>query len=455
VLNTVPVSEEEWPGTRDGGAVLPWAGRRAARPAVLLLVPAALLTAAGPGHASGAAAWPGVAVTVGLAVATGGWLAGLAVLARPGGPARPRSLLVGYYLILLALLSTLVAWSPWFMLVSWTACVYVFALFEARWAFFAAALAGVALTAAQTRSALPSSHAVLPLFLLSLVAPLLVGGWWLGRESDTRRRLIAELADANSRLRAESELTARLREQLQEQAHAAGVQQERQRLAREIHDTLAQDLSAVVSQLEVALSEPALSGEIGGQHWQRPVAQARDVAREGLREARHSVRALASPLLDGGSLTGALRALAGRWQAQTGVEAFCHADDDVPPLPDEVQGALLRVAQAALANVAEHAAASRARLTLSWVDGTVLLDVWDDGAGFDPADTGHETAAGGPGRGFGLTGMRQRLALLGGQLEIESAPGGGTVIGARVPVTGEAGAATGPADAPADEGAGR
>jgi signal transduction histidine kinase len=144
------------------------------------------------------------------------------------------------------------------------------------------------------------------------------------------------------------------------------------------------------------------------------------VARDGLGEVRHSVRALASPLLDGAALPGALQALARRWQRQTGIEAACHTDEDVPPLPDEVQAALLRVAQAALANVAGHAGASQARLTLSRVEEAVLLDVWDDGTGFDPAQVraGRRDPAGE--RGFGLGGMRQRLGQLGGRLEIES-----------------------------------
>jgi signal transduction histidine kinase len=200
-------------------------------------------------------------------------------------------------------------------------------------------------------------------------------------------------------------------------------------MAREIHDTLAQDLSAVVAQLEVALTADELANQ-----WRRPVAQAREVARDGLGEVRHLVQALASPLLDGAALPGALDVLARRWQRQTGIEATCHTDEDVPLLSDEVQAALLRVAQAALGNVAEHADASQARLTLSWVGDAVLLDVWDNGGGFEPskARAGHREPAGQ--RGFGLSGMRQRLNQVGGGLEIESTPNHGTAICAGVPV---------------------
>jgi signal transduction histidine kinase len=403
--------------------------RRVAVLAVGLLVPAAILTVAGPGSSSQAGAWP----TAGLAVLAAASLAGVVILCphQPGAGLRqvPWYWRGAYYAGLLVLLAGLIAWCPWFMLVSWTACVYAFMLFEARWAFFGAAVGGLVLTVAQAGSLLPSSREAVPLFVLSVVAPLLAGGWYLGRESSARQRLIGELADANAGLRAASAANTRLREQLVEQARRSGVQQERQRMAREIHDTLAQDLSAVVAQLEFALTAAGRADQ-----WRRPVSQARDVAREGIGEVRHLVQALASPLLDSAALPGALRVLAFRWQRQTGIKATCHTDEDVPPLPEEVQAALLRVAQAALANVAEHAGASQARLTLSWVEEAVLLDVWDDGSGFEPAQVqaGRRDPEGE--RGFGLGGMRQRLSQLGGRLEIESAPGHGTAICARVPV---------------------
>lgn len=409
---------------------VPGSGGRVAALAVGLLVPAAILTVAGPGSNPRPAVWP---TTAGLAVLAAAWLAGVVVM-RPspvgvGGRQVPRSWRAAYYTGLLVLLTGLIAWSQWFMLVSWTACVYAFMLFEARWGFFGAAAGGVALTAAQAGSLVPSTREAVPLFTLSVVAPLLAGGWYLGRESNARRRLIGELTDANAALRVASAANARLREQLVGQAKQAGVQQERQRMAREIHDTLAQELSAVAAQLEVALTAAE-----GGDQWRGPVTQARDVARDGLGEVRHLVQALASPLLDDAALPGALSVLARRWQRQTGIEAACYSDEDVPPLPEEVQAALLRVAQAALANVAEHAGASQAQLTLSWAGEEVLLDVWDNGAGFEPGPVqdGHQEPAGE--RGFGLSGMRQRLGQLGGRLEIESTPGHGTAICARVPV---------------------
>jgi signal transduction histidine kinase len=386
--------------------------------AIALLLGAGAVAVFGPG---GAPALP-VAATLALIAASGCWLGALAL---------PRSIWTGrqvlpvaYYAVLLVLLSVLVACSQWFMVVSWVACVYAFALFDARWAFAGAAAAGVALTVAQARSPVPASRESSPLFLVSLVAPLIAAGWYLGRESDARRRLVGRLALANRELAASSAANATLQERLLAQSRAAGVQQERQRMAREIHDTLAQDLSAAVAQLEVALT--AGPDEEG---WRGQVAQARDLAREGLTEARRSVRALAPRPLDEAGLPEALHRLVDRWGERVGVGALCEVDEDLPALPGRAEAELLRVAQAALANVAEHACASRVLVTLSTVVDAVLLDIRDDGVGFDPVHAVAETGD----RGFGIGGMRQRIGEVGGRLEIESAPGAGTAVWARVP----------------------
>ncbi|WP_203923319.1 sensor histidine kinase [Rugosimonospora africana] len=384
----------------------------------LLLVGGALSTF-GPGGDPALS----VVATVVLTAVAGCWLAALALprFSWAGRPALP----VVYYAGLLVVLSVLVMRSPWFMVVSWVACVYAFLLFEARWAFAGAAAAGVALTVAQAGSPVPESRQSLPLFLISLVAPLLAAGWYLGRESDARRRLIDRLTLANRELAASSAANAALQDRLLAQSCAAGVQQERQRMAREIHDTLAQDLSAVVAQLEVALS-----ADPGEQGWRARVTQARDLARDGLVEARRSVRAMGPRPLDTAALPEALHRLVDQWRERAGVDASCRVDDDLPALPDRAEAELLRVAQTALANVAEHAHASRVRVSLSSVGDAVLLDVRDDGAGFDPA----HAVAGTADRGFGIGGMRQRLGEVGGHLEIESAPGAGTAVCARVPI---------------------
>ena len=246
-----------------------------------------------------------------------------------------------------------------------------------------------------------------------------------------RRRAAAELAEANQRREEIAAENIGLQTQLLTQAREAGVLAERQRLAREIHDTLAQGLTGIVTQLEAAqrTGDPA-------EH-QRRIANAKQLARDGLAEARRSVQALRPQALDGARLPDALAAEVARWSATSGVGAEVTTTGESRPLHPEVEVALLRVAQEALANVGKHAGASHAGVTLSYMEDVVTLDIRDDGAGFDAARpaAGAADGAAGTGRtgGFGLTTMRQRVERLAGQLEIESEPGWGTAVSATVP----------------------
>ena len=116
------------------------------------------------------------------------------------------------------------------------------------------------------------------------------------------------------------------------------------------------------------------------------------------------------------------------WSEINAIPVEVTVTGDVVALHPEIDVALLRIAQEALANVARHAGASHAWLTLSYMGDVVTLDVRDDGVGFSVAEGGSED-----GSGFGLTGMRQRVARVAGSLAIESEPGGGTAVSARVP----------------------
>lgn len=220
---------------------------------------------------------------------------------------------------------------------------------------------------------------------------------------------------------------------LAEEARQAGVLRERHRLAQEIHDTLAQGFTSVVTNLEAAegtlppLPEPA----------RRHLDGARLAARENLKEARRLVWAARPEPLEDSSLPEALRGIAERWSRESGIDADASATGTPRRLPVEIEATLLRVAQEALANVRKHARASRAALTLSYVGERVALDVRDDGVGFDPT---HERAAS-PEGGFGLRGMRKRIERLGGTLTVESEPGEGTTLVAELPVA-EVGPAT-------------
>lgn len=202
-----------------------------------------------------------------------------------------------------------------------------------------------------------------------------------------------------------------------------GAVEERNRLAREIHDTLAQGLAGLVAQLQAARSAGLADRE-------RHLDTASELARSTLVEARRSVQALRPEPLEAARLPDALAAVAGCWSEVSGVPATVTTTGTARQLHPEVEITLLRTGQEALANVGKHAGASRVGVTLSYMEDVVTLDVRDDGIGFDPAGLPEEAA---DGSGFGLTGMRQRVARVAGRLEIESAPGEGTAVSATVP----------------------
>ena len=194
-------------------------------------------------------------------------------------------------------------------------------------------------------------------------------------------------------------------------------------MAREIHDTLAQGLAGIITQLEAAeqaRDEPAR---------RRHLDAARALARDSLAEARRSVHAMRPEALEAARLPEALAGEAARWSELHGVRADVTTTGEARPLRPEIEVTLLRAAQEALANVAKHAVAGRVGLTLSYMDDAVTLDVRDDGVGFHV--NGH--AEGDGDGGYGLLGMRQRVGLLDGTMAVESEPGGGTAICVSVP----------------------
>lgn len=247
-------------------------------------------------------------------------------------------------------------------------------------------------------------------------------GAFTGEQAERRRLVIAELNEANRKLEESLEENATLQARLVAQAREAGVLDERARMAREIHDTLAQGLTGIVTQLEAADS-----GDLAVQR--RHVDTARALARESLTEARRSVDALAPGRLAGARLPDAVTDMAKDWGDTAGVDVRVEVTGEALALLPEIEVTLFRVAQEALANVGKHAAATRAWLTLSYMDDVVVLDVRDDGSGFTPH--GHATPDGGS--GFGLLAMEQRVQRVSGEFAVESAPGDGTVVSASVP----------------------
>ncbi|MGW7074156.1 sensor histidine kinase [Streptomyces sp. NPDC054866] len=298
----------------------------------------------------------------------------------------------------------------------WTAFPLYFLqlhLLPVRWALPTVALTAAAAIASFLLHGSPVSPGsfIGPLLGAAVAVATVLGYEALYRESERRRQLIDELMATRAELAAAE--------------RTAGTLAERERLAREIHDTLAQGLSSI--QLLLRAAQRALpAGSPAAPH----IEQARAAAQDNLAEARRFVRALSPPDLERGSLAGALERLSASPAADVDVKFTVSGEPAELPTPYEV--ALLRTAQSALANTFQHAGAGRAEITLSFMGTSVSLDVVDDGRGFDPA-----SAPSGDG-GFGLPAMRARARSLGGTLSVESAPGQGTAVAVTLPLPTEA-----------------
>ncbi len=240
---------------------------------------------------------------------------------------------------------------------------------------------------------------------------------WMVRmidQSHERAALIGQLESAQTELAAVS--------------HEAGVLAERQRLAAEIHDTLAQGFLSIITLIQAAqAAQTAQAAQAAPEQGAGHLELALATARENLAEARALVAALAPASLDQDGLAGALARATEAAGRAAGFAVSCVTAGAARPLPTTGEVVLLRVCQEALANVRRHATASSVQVRLRYAPGAVELSVTDDGRGFIPAPPEA------PGPGFGLRGMRERLRQAGGTLTVESAPGDGTVIRAQVP----------------------
>jgi len=219
------------------------------------------------------------------------------------------------------------------------------------------------------------------------------------------------------------------RARLAEESAQLAREEERSRVAREIHDTLVQSLTAISLQLDAALNQigrveatPTDPSAAVDADLRQRISRARDVAREGLEEARRSVLELRGAPPAGKSLAPALRALARGFTSQTGIRVRVRATGR-RQLRAEVETELYRIAQEALTNVHKHAGVNEAEVSLRVSPRTVSVQVRDRGRGFSRAGS----------TGQGLTGMRERARALGGVLDVDSAPGRGTTISANVP----------------------
>ena len=223
------------------------------------------------------------------------------------------------------------------------------------------------------------------------------------------------------------------RQQLAETERAAGVAGERQRIAHEIHDTLAQGLSSIQMLLHAANRDLDAKGGAGNVDKARErIDLARNTAADNLQEARAMIAALQPVALSQTSLVGALERMSEGFAAAGELDIEVDSDGMVHQLPMKLEAVLLRIAQGAVGNVAKHANATRARITVTYEDKGVRVDVVDNGDGFDlaavqsrPAGLGH----------IGLAAMKRRAEEVGGEVVIESTPGHGTAVSVSVPLT--------------------
>ncbi len=231
----------------------------------------------------------------------------------------------------------------------------------------------------------------------------------LDLESRARQQLLDQLVHAQADLAAEQRRT--------------GALAERTRLSREIHDSVGQGLSSINLLLQAAERSWDRQPETARGH----VGTAAATARDGLEEVRRVVRDLAPAELSDAELPDALRRAVA--QAAPGMPVEVRVDGAPVTVPPEIAAALVRTTRGALANVREHAGARRVVLTVTYHLDEVVLDVRDDGRGFDPEQVRPRGS-----RGRGLAGIRDRAAELGGRADVESAPGEGTTVSVRFPI---------------------
>ncbi|MGJ3509078.1 sensor histidine kinase [Enemella sp. A6] len=244
-----------------------------------------------------------------------------------------------------------------------------------------------------------------PLLGSAVAVTVLLGLEGLARETENRQQLLDELS--------------RARGWLAEAERERAVLGERERLAREIHDTLAQGLSAIDLLLRAA------GPQIGEGSARELVERAGDTARQNLTEARRFVHALTPADLEHHPLPEAMRRAIEQAGGSNGLHAQLRIVGEPRWLPVVTEAAVLRILQSALANVTQHADATTVEATLTYGPNEVSLDVVDDGIGFDPSQ--HKPD------GFGLRGIRSRVAELGGRVVVVSAPGDGTTVAVTLP----------------------
>ncbi|MBL7254049.1 sensor histidine kinase [Actinoplanes sp. LDG1-01] len=311
---------------------------------------------------------------------------------------RPSGRLLAAQLVLFATAVTLVPESNWLL---FGLIPLIFQLAGLRTAMVGVVLANTALPVSDLILRPEAFGPDLVIATISAAAGIWLGFWIIRviEQSQERHRLNQELEASRAEV-------ARL-------SREAGVTAERSRLAAEIHDTLAQGFTSIITLLQAA--DPELKDE--------KIALAVRTARENLAESRSLVAALSPSPLASGSLPSAVRRQVDRFAEESGVRAGLRVTGDERELPTAAEVVLLRAAQEALTNVRRHASAREAAVLLAYGPGSVRLVVRDDGCGFEP----------GAADGYGLSGMRARAKQVSGAVTVRSDPDTGTTVEVEVP----------------------
>ncbi len=264
----------------------------------------------------------------------------------------------------------------------------------------------------------PTPQAVLRRALAAAVIVVLTGLFGkpidlLAVADERNQRLIERLEAQNRRI-------ARL-------SQAEGSARERERIAREMHDTIAQGLASILALARAAADEERAGDPRASRH----LAMIVSLAQEGLDDTRRMIADASPRALDGQGLAEAIGRVADGLQRNSGIAVTRSLDEALPALPQSVRVATLRIAQEAVTNVARHSRASRAEVSLGHSGGVLRLEIRDDGVGFDPEDPPARRDGAG---GFGIGDMAGRAFDVGGRLLIDSAPGAGTRLCARIPL---------------------
>ncbi|ADD42260.1 sensor histidine kinase [Stackebrandtia nassauensis] len=401
------------PGTAPGGDPEPLEHRWNR---IWALLPFALLAPASVIAALDTTGWIARGLILALAVALAGWHIWW-ILCNPQWPEQSLAHMAVYFLGAIALLAALRSRDEVFVIAVSGFFPMAFVALPGAWAY-----PGVVLLSLLTVPEAPRGlwqGLTLGDLLFPTVGVAVAS--FIGAMMRTVEREAIRRREVNARLVALADENAALQARLVEQARQAGVTAERARLARDMHDTVAQGLAGIVTQLETAEADPDDTA--------RRLRIARDLARDSLVEVRRSVAALRPALLDDADLAEALAREVDAWRHRNDIAATFTVTGTPVPLDAAVDEAVLRVAQEALSNTARHAKASRLGVTLSYMEDMLVLDIRDDGEGF--------AVDAEPRQGFGLTAMRQRVEQLDGSVHIESKPGAGTAVSVSLPLDGD------------------